>query len=96
MQMENEISRLKKSEDVVGKARFYSALSDPVRLKILRFLMSKDCSCICEITKHVGRDQSVVFRHIMTLKKADIIETKKFKNFLFCCIKDKIRIRRFL
>jgi ArsR family transcriptional regulator len=83
--------------DIQQKARFYSAMGEPVRLRMIEYMLSqKGCRCICELSKLVKREQSVVFRHIQILKQAGIIETKKQGCFLLCCIKDKARIRRYL
>ncbi|HIH38320.1 winged helix-turn-helix transcriptional regulator [Candidatus Woesearchaeota archaeon] len=72
------------------KASFYKALGDPVRLKILAYLLKQDeCTCICELAKVCRKDQSVIYRHAQLLKTAGIINTKKDGPFLFCCIKDK-------
>ncbi len=79
------------------KARFFKALSDPIRLKIIRYLLRKgQCTCICRLSKSLGRDQSVIFRHIEILKNADIINAQKEGRMLFCCIKDKKKVKKIL
>jgi len=77
-------------------ARLHKALGEPVRLKIVEFLMGKECCCICHIAKAVKREQSVVFRHIQILKEAGIIAARKDDKFLMCCIADKERTKRLL
>jgi ArsR family transcriptional regulator len=79
------------------KSKFYKALGEPIRLKILEFLIkSEKCSCICELGKLLKRDQSVIFRHIQILKNAGIINTNKRSKYLMCCIKDKDKIKKIL
>jgi len=79
------------------KSNFYKALGEPIRLKIIEYLLDKkDCACICDLTKFVNRDQSVVFRHIKILQDAGIIKTEKKANFLMCCIKNKKKISKCL
>ena len=79
------------------KASIYKALGDPIRLKIVDFLMGVDkCSCICKLSETLGRDKSVIFRHLQILKEAGIIETNKSSRYLFCCISDKRKIRKLL
>lgn len=78
------------------KARFYHALGDKTRLKIMEYLLKEQCKCICHIAKYAKKDQSTVFRHIEILKNEGLIETKKENKFLFCCIKDKEKIKRLL
>ena len=61
------------------------------------YLLKKGkCICICELSRILKRDQSVVFRHIQTLKQAGIINTTKDAQFLYCCIKDKEKVKRYL
>lgn len=79
------------------KSRFYKALGEPIRLKIIDYLLNKkDCACICDLTKLIKRDQSVIFRHVQVLKDAGIITTEKKACFLMCCLKDKKKIRKYM
>lgn len=79
------------------KAYFYKALGEPIRLKIINLLLKTDkCICICELSKAIKRDQSVIFRHIQVLKTAKIITTNKDSKFLMCCIKDKTKIKKLI
>ncbi|NQU79104.1 winged helix-turn-helix transcriptional regulator [Candidatus Woesearchaeota archaeon] len=79
------------------KSRLYKALGEPIRLKIIKHLMKKGkCTCICELSKVLERDQSVIFRHIQILKNADILNTNKEAKYLMCCIKDEDKIKRLL
>lgn len=82
--------------NIEKKARFYHALGDKTRLSIIEYLLKRQCECICHIAEHVKKDQSTVFRHIEILKNAGLIETKKEDKFLFCCIKDKEKIKKIL
>lgn len=78
------------------KANFYHALGDETRLKIIEYLLREKCRCICHIAEYVKKDQSTIFRHIEILKNARLVETKKENKFLFCCIKDKEKIKNLL
>ncbi len=79
------------------KARYFKALGDPVRLKMLSYLMDNPaCTCICHLSKSLNKDQSVIFRHLQILKDSGIIETTKESKFLVCGIKDKGRLRDLL
>ncbi len=83
--------------DFDERSDFFKALGDPVRLKIVDFLLNKtDCCCVCDISKHVSRDVSVASRHVDILKKRGIISTTKKDKCLICCIKDKQKIRRLM
>jgi ArsR family transcriptional regulator len=83
--------------DLEKKSKFFKALSDPIRLKIVRYLLSgKECTCTCDLTKLIKRDQSVIFRHIQILKDAGIITTEKKACFLTCRLKNKKHIRKYM
>lgn len=84
-------------KNIQERSRLYKALSEPIRLNIIEHLLDKgQCTCICELSKLLKRDQSVIFRHIQILKDADIINTKKDNKFLMCCIKDKKKLLKIL
>ena len=74
--------------DLDKTAEFHKALSLTVRLEILKFLLKEPC-CICHISKHINKDQSVTFRHIQILKNVGLVETYKEKSFLYCKIVNK-------
>ncbi len=78
------------------KADFYHALGDETRLKIIEYLLKEKCKCICHIAEYVKKDQSTIFRHIEILKNVGLIKTKKENKFLFCCVKDKEKIKNLL
>ena len=85
---------MKKIEE---KSRFYKALGEPTRLKIIEYLIKKgQCICICKLSKLLKRDQSVIFRHICILKEAGILNTHKEAKYLMCCIKNKDRLIKIL
>lgn len=84
-------------KDLEKKSRVFKALGEPIRLKIIEYLMKKGkCTCICDLSKILKRDQSVIFRHIQILKDCGILNTDKEAQFLMCCIKDKDKIMKFL
>lgn len=83
--------------NIVQKSKFYAALGEPVRLKMLQYMLkAKGCICICNLAKHIDRDQSVAFRHILVLKGAGIISTKKECRYLMCCVKNKAQLRKYM
>jgi ArsR family transcriptional regulator len=68
----------------------FKALGDDVRLNIVRFLLSQEKrACICDLAAHIGKDQSVVFRHVKILESAGIITTNKVGKFLHCRVSDR-------
>lgn len=66
------------------KIKFFKAISDSNRLRILKMLQTKPL-CVCEITNVLGLATSTVSQHLKILKEAGfIIEEKdgKWVNYL--------------
>ena len=79
------------------KSKLHKALGEPIRLKIIDYILKKGhCACICELSKLLKKDQSVIFRHIQVLKDAGILHTNKEAKYLICCIRNKDKIMRML
>lgn len=79
------------------KSIIFKALGEPVRLKIVNILLKKDgCTCICELSKLLKKDQSVIFRHVGILKNAGVVDTCKESRFLMCSIEKKEKIKKIM
>ena len=83
--------------NLIEKSKLYKALGEPIRLRIIDHLLKKaECICICELSKFLKRDQSVIYRHIQILKEVNLLKTNKESKYLMCCIKDKGRVKKIL
>lgn len=58
------------------QAEFFSALSSPVRIRIINALKDNN-SCVCDLTKLLGETQPQVSRHLSALKAAGILTAEK-------------------
>lgn len=58
------------------EAEFLAVLAQPTRLKILYFLRGGE-KCACEINPSMAEDPSVVSRHLVKMKEAGILESRK-------------------
>lgn len=66
------------------KVKFFKALSDSNRLRIIKMLQTKPL-CVCEITNVLGLATSTVSQHLKILKEAGfVLEEKegKWVNYL--------------
>jgi ArsR family transcriptional regulator, arsenate/arsenite/antimonite-responsive transcriptional repressor len=54
-------------------ALVYSALSDPVRLRLLSFVASADEVCSCNLEALLGKSQPTVSHHTRVLSEAGLI-----------------------
>lgn len=86
-----------KMTNIENISKYYKAISDVTRLKILEILLVEDiCICICKLSEKICKDQSVIYKHVQILKNAGFINTVKKDKFLMCCIKDKNKVLNIL
>lgn len=69
------------------RAKVFSALADPVRLKILECLRGGE-RCVCEIVPSVGIPQPLVSRHLAILKSCGLVKYRKHGNRRFYFVSD--------
>jgi len=72
---------------VQNKANFFKALGDETRLKILKYLMTKDI-CACKFTSMTKKDQTTVSRHLKVLVEAGILKYRKDGRNIIYSIKN--------
>lgn len=53
----------------------FKALSDPIRLRIVQLLLTKDSYCVCELVDILDLSQSTVSRHLAYLKNSHLVES---------------------
>lgn len=66
-------------------AEIFKALSDENRLRILNLLVVKEL-CVCELEAVLGMSQSNVSRHLIKLKQAQIVISKKESQWVYYSI----------
>lgn len=66
----------------MGFAETFKALSDPVRREILGFLKHGRLSA-GEIGSHFEMTGATISYHLSILKKADLVQETKVKNFVY-------------
>ncbi|MPY93146.1 MAG: metalloregulator ArsR/SmtB family transcription factor [Acidimicrobiia bacterium] len=66
------------SEDQAGElAKVFAALADPVRLRLLSLVASRDEVCSCDLQGPLGRSQPTVSHHTKALAEAGLIVGEK-------------------
>jgi ArsR family transcriptional regulator len=66
------------TDDEAGTlARGFAALADPIRLKLLSLIASRDEVCACELVEPVGRSQPTVSHHLRTLYEAGLVTRER-------------------
>ena len=59
--------------DAEELARVFAALGDPVRLRLLSIVASRDEVCSCELEEPLGKSQPTVSHHTRVLAEAGLI-----------------------
>ncbi len=69
------------------KAKFFKALGDETRLKIVACLLNHE-HCACEFTVITNKDQTTNSRHLRVLVEAGILKYRKEGRNIIYSIKD--------
>ena len=65
--------------DAAGLARGFSALADPVRLRVLSLLAAAPGGevCVCDFVKPLGKSQPTVSHHLKVLGDAGLVHGRR-------------------
>ena len=77
---------LKSLED---HAQFHKALAEPVRLRILALLQTRDSLCVCDLVSVLALSQSTVSRHLAYLKNQQIVNSWREGNWIHYALNSK-------
>ena len=66
-----------RKENLELEAKIFHALSDPLRVKVVKLLAKKKELCACEIQAAISESQSSTSYHIGLLRKAGIVTAEK-------------------
>ncbi|MBZ4647669.1 MAG: transcriptional regulator, ArsR family [Clostridia bacterium] len=69
-------------------AEVFKALSDPLRIKLLKLLSAnkqakKKELCVCELAEALGVSQPNVSHHLKILKQAELVQCEKSDTFCY-------------
>jgi len=70
-------------------AAIFKALSEPIRLRILRLLLVKDALCVCELVSVLGISQSVISRHLAYLRNQELVSSRREGVWMYYQITEK-------
>ena len=73
------LCQIKRGIAVKKKDKILKAISNPVRIQILRYLCEGP-SCVTLTNKQINISQPNLSQHLKVLKEADIIESKKIQT----------------
>lgn len=72
-------------EDVGPLVSLFKVLSDPVRIHILRALEVSEL-CVCVLVEITDYKHSALSYHLKLLKDANLVESKRERNFQIYCL----------
>jgi DNA-binding transcriptional ArsR family regulator len=64
-------------------SRFFKALSEPVRIQLLKHLIVSGKSDIASIAEAFPQDRSVISRHLQAMQAAGILRTEKVSRHVY-------------
>ncbi|UCD32879.1 MAG: winged helix-turn-helix transcriptional regulator [Desulfobacterales bacterium] len=64
-------------------SKFFKALSEPVRVQILKYLILNGRSDIAAIAKDFPQDRSMISRHLQLMSEAGILKSQKITRHMF-------------
>ena len=73
------------------RGRFFKALGDETRQRILILLMDREM-CVCEMMTALNMTQPTASHHLKILEDSGLIQSKKDGRWVFYSIRDKQRV----
>lgn len=72
-------------EDAVQLATAFKALGDPVRLRLLSLIASRDGGevCVCELTPAFDLSQPTISHHLKLLRQAGLIDCERRGTWVY-------------
>ena len=83
------------AETAKKKSRFFKALSDEKRLRIVKLLMVREM-CVCELMVCLDMTQPNLSHHIQLLENVGIIKRTKKGKWVYCSLANKKQVDNLL
>jgi DNA-binding transcriptional ArsR family regulator len=93
IQLAEEVADPKKAKK---NSKFFKALADEKRIKILKLLTAKEEMCICELMICLDMTQPNLSHHIQILENVGIIKRTKKGKWVYCSLADKKRVDKMI
>jgi ArsR family transcriptional regulator, lead/cadmium/zinc/bismuth-responsive transcriptional repressor len=82
-------------EHAKTKAKFFRALADTTRLRILRLLAVREM-CVCEVMVALDLTQPTASHHLRILENISLVKDRKDGKWVFYSLKDEIKTLKLL
>jgi ArsR family transcriptional regulator len=72
-------------EEAAGLAKVFKALGDPVRLRLLSMIASRDGGeiCVCDLTPAFNLSQPTISHHLKLLRQAGLIDCERRGTWVY-------------
>ncbi|MGW2860109.1 ArsR/SmtB family transcription factor [Streptomyces sp. SDr-06] len=72
-------------ETATGLAKVFKALGDPVRLRLLSMIASREGGeiCVCDLTRAFELSQPTISHHLKLLKQAGLIDSERRGTWVY-------------
>jgi ArsR family transcriptional regulator len=85
------------ADAAVPLAQAFSALGDPVRLRLVSLLMTADggAVCACDLVAPVGKSQPTVSHHLKVLRDSGLVSaTRRGSNIWYAVVPEQVAALR--
>ncbi len=83
------------AENSEVRAKFFKALADPTRLRILGFLMEREM-CVCEVMVGLDLTQPTASHHLRILENVGLVKDRKEGKWVFYRLADSSLVKMLL
>ena len=87
--------RIADSSIAKKQSKFFKALSDEKRIRILKLLSAKEM-CVCELMIALNMSQPNLSHHMRLLENAGIIDCTKKGKWVYCSLSKKENIKNMI
>jgi ArsR family transcriptional regulator len=70
------IGMMNKSLKTIDLSRFFAALADPIRLRLLNLMNGREV-CVCYFVEILGQSQPKISRHLAYLRAAGVVAARR-------------------
>jgi DNA-binding transcriptional ArsR family regulator len=65
-------------QDITDLSNFFKSLSDPTRLKIVKYLAhTNNPRCVSKISQHINVSQSATSQHLRILRQSNLVKSDR-------------------
>ncbi len=82
-------------DNVIKKAKFFKALADTTRLRILELLTLREM-CVCEVMVALDLTQPTASHHLRILENVGLVKDRKDGKWVIYALKDPSRVMEIL